>query len=347
MAAAATALHLNDEGRRRAAAFLYDNGEAMPPPQAPPKRRLLEKQVTKKTTTPTPKRSRENDDPSGRKLPRSEDGYTPAQSRLKSENVGSESVRFGKPLHPVNHEASFDRVAKWSAASHRSYSRLLSELARTKDQTYSDPRHQVKGLNGDARFNRIKECLDGFENKPIELQMMMHYAAFSVEGPLIWEEEYFSNTKMILDREGWKARISMLFILTQRKMGKTYFLGQHSVVHAMNPGIAMNHIACISKTLDQVEHPVFDSNITLIFKAILTVAIARRLFTTHAKRNEYSLTVNQAKRIEITKDNMSSEIRAYSGNPDVRISSSFVISYFWFVGWQATNTKERKRGAYN
>ena len=225
----------------------------MPPPQAPPKRRLLEKQVTKKTATPTPKRSRENDDPSGRKLPRSEDGYTPAQSRLKNETVGSESVRFGKPLHPVNHAASFDRVAKWSAASHRSYSRLLSELARTKDQTYSDPRHQVKGLNGDARFNRIKECLDGFENKPIELQMMMHYAAFSVEGPLIWEEEYFSNTKMILDREGWKARISMLFILTQRKMGKTYFLGQHSVVHAMNPGIAMNHIACISKTLDQVQ----------------------------------------------------------------------------------------------
>jgi hypothetical protein len=190
-----------------------------PPPLK--KRSVLEKQTTKRAVSSVPKRSRENDNPDqgDGKLPRRGPTFTPVQSRVKG-SVGSESVRFGRPLRPVNHSESYDRVARWSASSYKSYAKLLSELARTKDQTYSDPRHQIKGLNGDARFARIKECLDGFENKPIELQMMMHFAAFSVEGPLIWQEEYFSNTKMILDREGWKARISMLFILTQRKMGK-------------------------------------------------------------------------------------------------------------------------------
>jgi len=161
-----------DGGKRRAAALLYDNGDA---PAA-------------KTRSAVPKRSREGDDPAEGKLPRSGSASTPSQNRPQK-LVGSESVRFGRPLRPVNHSESFDRVARWSASAYKNYSKLLSELARTKDQTYSDPRHQIKGLNGDARYARIKECLSGFENKPIELQMMMHFAAFSVEGPLIWQEE--------------------------------------------------------------------------------------------------------------------------------------------------------------
>jgi hypothetical protein len=33
---------------------------------------------------------------------------------------------------------------------------------------------------------------------------------------------FFANKKHILDQQGWDQRISVLFILTQRKMGKTH-----------------------------------------------------------------------------------------------------------------------------
>lgn len=82
----------------------------------------------------------------------------------------------------------------------------------------------------------------------------------------------------------------------------------------MNPAIADFRIACISKTLEQ---------------AILTVAIARKLFATHKRRSEFTLSVNQVRRIEISKDGMFSEIRAYSGNPDVRISLIHSVCVFF------------------
>lgn len=145
--------------------------------------------------------------------------------RENNANIGSESCRFGKPIRPINQAASFDRSARFAASCHRSYASFMGELANPKEVTYNNPRHQVRGLNGNARFARIKEALEGFENKPIELQMRMHQAAFSVEGPLIWGEEYFNNTKLILEREGWTAKISLLFVLTQRKMGKTCVVG--------------------------------------------------------------------------------------------------------------------------
>lgn len=146
---------------------------------------------------------------------------TQSEGSSNNANIGPDSCRFGKPIRPVDHSNSFDRTARWTASSYRSYAKFISELAKPKEQTYANPRHQIRGLNGDARFARIKEALEGFENKPIELQMLMHQAAFTVEGPLIWGEEYFNNTKLILEREGWTAKISILFILTQRKMGKT------------------------------------------------------------------------------------------------------------------------------
>lgn len=63
---------------------------------------------------------------------------------------------------------------------------------------------------------------------------------------------YFANKRTILARNHWEDRkIAAIFILTQRKMGKTTFLGQHAVVHAMNTPKQLN-IACISRTLDQV-----------------------------------------------------------------------------------------------
>lgn len=181
------------------------------------------------------------------------DGKENSSAHNPNVTIGSESCRFGKPIRPVNQSASFDRSARFAASCYRSYAAFLGELANPKEVTYNNARHQVRGLNGNARFARIKEALEGFENRPIELQMRMHQAAFSVEGPLIWGEEYFNNTKLILEREGWTAKISLLFVLTQRKMGKTYFLGQHAIIHALNPRISDFRIACISRTLDQVQ----------------------------------------------------------------------------------------------
>lgn len=245
MAAAATVAPLSAASRQRAASLLYSNVDdaaaAAAPAQPRAKKRISEIQTSARPASGRKRRS-ENDD--GGKLARKTGAETPFKSRSGSSSrggtgtsaapshskVGADSTRFGRPLKPVNHAESYNRISRWSASSYRGYARQLRELARPKEETYVDPRHQIKGLNGDARFARIKECLLGFQNKPIELQMIMHATAFQVEGPLIWGEEYFSNTKMILDREGWKAKISILFILTQRKMGKTYVFTFSSIL---------------------------------------------------------------------------------------------------------------------
>lgn len=63
-------------------------------------------------------------------------------------------------------------------------------------------------------------------------------------------------------------------------------------------------------------------------QAILTVAISRKLFNSHKRRSEFMLAVNQVRRMTIAKDGRESEIRAYSGNPDVRIL--FLLFFFVF-----------------
>ena len=98
------------------------------------------------------------------------------------------SCQFGAPIRPLDHEDDFDSLARFSAAAYRNYAK--AQLARTRDEIYGDAKHSVRGLNGDARFARLKADLDGFEDKPIQLQRLMHFAAFEVEGPLIWGEEY-------------------------------------------------------------------------------------------------------------------------------------------------------------
>jgi hypothetical protein len=131
-----------------------------------------------------------------------------------------------------------------------------------KSRTYSNPAHTKVTLSGDERLYGLRRDLGGFDPLPIELQILMHEAAFSIQGPTIYREAYvffcdqsdhpdrfFANKKMILEKNGWKQRISVLFILTQRKMGKTFFLGQHVVIHAMNGYQDDMQIACISKTL--------------------------------------------------------------------------------------------------
>ena len=111
---------------------------------------------------------------------------------------------------------------------------------------------------------------------------------------------------------------------------RSYFLGQHAVIHAMNPSISDFRIACIRYSVchcgaSPLTHSCAYSK--TLEQAILTVAISRKLFSTHVRQPEFTLTVNQAKRIQISKDNMDSEIRAYSGNPDVRLSLFFLFSF--------------------
>jgi hypothetical protein len=85
----------------------------------------------------------------------------------------------------------------------------------------------------------------------------------------------------------------------------------------MNPAISDMRIACISRTLDQVLfnllYPMLMHD--TFIQAILTVAIFRKLFNTHKRRAEFTLSVNQVRRVTISRDNRDSEIRAYRYAP--------------------------------
>lgn len=152
---------------------------------------------------------------------------------------------YDKPIRLVDHTVAMDRVAHWSKSTYQSYTRQLVELTQPKSKTYANPEHSRRGFDGDERLFNLRNDLKGFAEPPIELQMKMHEAAFSIEGPLIYGEEYvlraqglcidvnykeligvlryrfFANKKLILEKNGWEPRLSVLFILTQRKMGKT------------------------------------------------------------------------------------------------------------------------------
>lgn len=221
-------------------------------------------------TTPASSRKRRKPEKDPKKTPDQDDFITPQQQQpQEEENEDPDAYTYDQPLHFVDHRVAMDRMAKWSDTTYKNYTRHLSELCQPKSTTYANPEHSQRGFDGDVRLFNLRRDLTGFEDRPIELQMKMHEAAFSIEGPLIYGEEYvlikkrplfktnvlnrfFANKKLILEKNGWQPRLAVLFILTQRKMGKTYFLGQHAVVHAMNPAISDMRIACISRTLDQV-----------------------------------------------------------------------------------------------
>jgi len=159
-------------------------------PLAGQKRRLGSQKSSENSAPPTKSsRAPVAPSPGGRKPQRSPLAPKDTNSRVGLDDV---SCSFGKPVAPIDHDDSFQRLAKWSVAVYRSYAKEESELARTRSDIYADPKHSVKGLDGDARFARIKDCLKGFENRPIELQRLMHFSAFQVEGPLIWGEAYAS-----------------------------------------------------------------------------------------------------------------------------------------------------------
>jgi hypothetical protein len=58
-------------------------------------------------------------------------------------------------------------------------------------------------------------------------------------------------------------------------------------------------------------------------QAILTIAIARRIFNTHARRGEFTIETNQVRKITIRKGNQVAEMRAYSGTLRVRYPTPY------------------------
>jgi len=82
-------------------------------------------------------------------------------------------------------------------------------------------------------------------------------------------------------------------------------------------------IACISKVRQLALFAIANAQQTLE-QAILTVAISRKLFQTHKRRSEFTLSINQVRKLAISKDGHQAEIRAYSGNPDVRTFPCFL-----------------------
>ena len=226
-----------------------------------------------------------------------------SKAHPRKEDGSVDWKRIYRPIRPIDHRPVFARMTLWAKALKKDYCRQL--YPEKKDITYADPSHQRRDFDGDRRLANCRRDLMGFDQKPIDLQLRMHEADFSVEGPLFYGEDFFANNKLILEKNGWKRRISLLFICAERKVGKTVFLGQKIAILLMNiPGIK---IACVSKTLDQ---------------AMIALAMARKLFQTHTRRNQFSITVNQAKKFCITNDSgIESEVRANAGDPDVCIGT--------------------------
>jgi hypothetical protein len=103
---------------------------------------------------------------------------------------------FAKPLRCIDNRGQFERLADWSRSTYQNYK--LQLYPQDKSKSYSDPNHAKQGLSGDERLFRIRRDLMGFENPPIELQMKMHEAAFSVEGPMIYREELIAIATNLL-----------------------------------------------------------------------------------------------------------------------------------------------------
>jgi hypothetical protein len=177
-------------------------GTAMP--RDPLRRRLdepLDAQPSAKRQRPAPppptsKRKADSENAHVGKAPRlvpdevTRKPFAPIDTNSRRLGLDDTSCTFGKPITPLDHREAFASLARFGTAAYRNYAREERNLARTRDQIYADSKSAAKGLSGDARYERIKADLDGFEDKPIQLQRLMHFAAFEVEGPLIWGEEY-------------------------------------------------------------------------------------------------------------------------------------------------------------
>ena len=106
--------------------------------------------------------------------------------------VAPGSAAYARPVRLVDHRTTFARLADWSGAAYRGYRQELSELAEPKHRSYANPAHSVRGFDGDARLHALRRDLLGFQDRPIELQMKMHEAAFEIEAPLIYLDECVS-----------------------------------------------------------------------------------------------------------------------------------------------------------
>jgi hypothetical protein len=95
---------------------------------------------------------------------------------------------YARPIRCVDNRTQFSRLADWAKSTYRNYVEQL--YPQKKSKTYSDPAHFKSGLDGDERLFRLRRDLKLFESPPIPLQYSMHEAAFSVQGPMIWKEEY-------------------------------------------------------------------------------------------------------------------------------------------------------------
>jgi hypothetical protein len=51
----------------------------------------------------------------------------------------------------------------------------------------------------DERLRNLRRDLEGFDTIPKDIQLKMHEAAWSVEGPMIYGKEYFANKKSMLE----------------------------------------------------------------------------------------------------------------------------------------------------
>jgi hypothetical protein len=112
------------------------------------------------------------------------------QQQLSYDEPPLDEYLYDTPIRLVDHTVALDRVAHWSKSTYQNYTRQLVELTQPKSKTYANPEHSRRGFDGDERLFNLRNDLKGFAEPPIELQMKMHEAAFSIEGPLIYGEEY-------------------------------------------------------------------------------------------------------------------------------------------------------------
>lgn len=201
----------------------------------------------------------------------------------------------------INHAAPFKRMRDFVKTAYDSYCESI--YPPPKSVSYGDPAFMELVLGGDTILQNMRRDLQGFPRQwlPTEVQMKIHETAFMCEAPLIYGGEFYINKKIILDKNNWRAMIAILAVLTPRKFGKTWFLGQHAVVHLMN--IPDHEIGVVSRTLRQ---------------AIIALATAKRLLRSHKRAAEFKITINQATKLEIVgPDGTPRVMTSYPGNPDV------------------------------
>lgn len=94
---------------------------------------------------------------------------------------------YTKPIRCVDNRPQFERLAEWAETMSNNYKAQL--YPEEKSRTYSNPAHTKITLSGDERLFGLRTDLAGFDPLPIELQILMHEAAFSIQGPVIYREE--------------------------------------------------------------------------------------------------------------------------------------------------------------